>query len=80
MKKIVMVQLLKGTKEKIVRPEKKEVKPLEIYYIGENRSELLYDTREKVISRTTGLFGNTEVTEITNAYGVKLKRNKKVFR
>ena len=28
MKKIVMVQLLKGTKEKIVRPEKKEVKPL----------------------------------------------------
>ena len=79
MKKIVMVQLLKGTKEKIVRPEKKEVKPLEIYYIGENRSELLYDARENAVSRTTGIFGNTEVTEINNAYGVKFRGYKKVF-
>lgn len=51
--------------------EVKRAKPLQIYYIAENRSELLYTGEEKRVFMSSGIYGNYEIQEKYNSYGVK---------
>lgn len=73
MKKISVLQIIKGTKTKPA------VRPLEIYHIDKGYSEPLYFCSDRVVSRTSGLFGNCERHVVENAYGVKFNVAKKVL-
>lgn len=87
MKKIIMIQKLKGNKRnnsnsviKDACPDKsancfetRQSRPLQIYYIAENRSEFLYTGEKKRVFISSGAFANYEIQEKFNAYGVKFR-------
>lgn len=77
MRKIFLIKKINGTKE---RKETTQTmpKPLEIYDFNTGASRPLFAVADKVIYRSTGAFCNEEITEVTNAYGVKFRARTRV--